>query len=297
MNKKNILVYISLLLASLFWGLSFIWVKDVLIVLNPITLVTIRLIISSCFLLIVAKLINKLQKIQKGDFSKFILLATAEPLLYYLGETYGLKYVSSTLASVIISTIPLFVPIAAYYILKVKISTFNIIGLIVSMFGVLLIIFSNSFSLTASPKGILLISFAVLSAVAYTLIVKGLSDKYNSITIVTYQSFFGLLGFLPLFFIFDFSVFVTLKIDNSVLIPILCLAILPSSLSYILFTYGIKNLGVNKSSIFTYAIPVFTATFAYYFLGEEFTARKITGIIIVIIGLTISQINSLRIRS
>jgi drug/metabolite transporter (DMT)-like permease len=293
-GNKKFLVFSSLILASLFWGISFIWVKQVLLTFNPISIITIRLIISSIFLLLISISIKKLQKIQKSDFSKFIFLDISEPLFYYLSETYGLKYVSSTLASLIISTIPIFVPMAAFIILKVKISKFNLIGLVVSMLGVLLIIINNSFSITASPKGLLLIFLAVFSAVSYTMILKGLSEKYNAITIVLYQNLFGLVAFLPLFFIVDYQSFIKINLSFSVFIPIITLSILPSSMSYMLFTYGVQNIGINRASIFSNAIPVFTAVCAYFILDEDFTTRKIVGIIIVLAGLTVSQINGLK---
>ena len=44
---------------------------------------------------------------------------------------------------------------------------------------------------------------AVFSAVGYTMLVKKLADDYNPITITAYQSFYGLLMFLPLFLIFE----------------------------------------------------------------------------------------------
>lgn len=290
MNKTKVSVFVSLMLACFFWGMSFIWVKEALNTFEPMTIVTIRLILSSIFLLALSLIMNKFEKIKKKDLHIFIYLTLSEPVFYFLGETNGLKLVSSTLASLIISTIPLFIPIAAYIFIKVKISTYNLVGLIISMLGVMLIIINNSFQITASPLGILLVFVGVFSAVSYTLILKGLSEKYNPFTIVTYQNMFGLVAFIPLFLIYDYKTFVTINFNFDIFIPLIYLSVLPSSLSYMLYTYGVMKIGVNKSSMFANTIPIFTALWAYFFLSEDFTMRKVIGTIIVLAGLIISQI-------
>jgi drug/metabolite transporter (DMT)-like permease len=73
-------------------------------------------------------------------------------------------------------------------------------------------------------------------------------------------------------------------------IAILKLAIFASCIAFILYTYSIKNLGINNANMFINIIPVLTAVFAWYILGDSLTVRKIVGIGVVIAGLFIAQV-------
>ena len=112
MKNNSIGIYAATVLAMVFWSLSFIWYKEVFQFYKPITLVVGRLSISAIFLFITVGLImRKLTKIKASDLKYFLLLAFFEPFLYFMGESFGMTMVSSTLAAVIISTIPLFSPL------------------------------------------------------------------------------------------------------------------------------------------------------------------------------------------
>lgn len=172
MNKKSLLIYGSIILAMLFWSFSFVWVKIVYLVYNPITTVFLRLCISSILLFIIGKGFKQIGPIKKEDRLGVLALAFFEPFLYFLGESFGLKYVSSTIGAVIISTIPLFSPVAAYYFHKEQLSKMNIIGIFVSIIGVAVIIFNKSFSLIVSPIGLACMFIAVGAAVGYSVVLK-----------------------------------------------------------------------------------------------------------------------------
>lgn len=295
MLAKNLMVYGIVILSMLFWSMTYIWYKIVFIELNPITVMTFRLGISGVTLLIFSKLINKLQIPDKSDFYWFIILSVFQPFLYFLAESYGVSMVSSTVSAVIISTIPVFTPIVAYLFLNDRISKLNIVGIVVSFIGVLMVLLEDDFHFNGSVKGILLLFGAVFSALGYALVIVRLTYKYNSFTIISWQNILGTIMFLPLFFIFDFHDFSVLNISKSVIINMLYLSLLGSSVSYIFFTYSIKNLGIIKATLFTNLIPAFTAVFAYYMLNEELSAFKIGGILVVITGLFLGQKRSVKI--
>ena len=91
--------YIAIVFAMIFWSVSFIWTRIAIDSFQPVTLISLRLLIASILLFIVIASARKLQKIRWADLKWFVLLAFFEPYLYYMGETYGLTMVESTLAS------------------------------------------------------------------------------------------------------------------------------------------------------------------------------------------------------
>ncbi len=296
MKQKSYIAYASVILAMIFWSFTFVWYKVVYQYYNPITTVLFRLVISSVFLLLLTYPLKRLQKLKVKDFKYFALVTFYQPFLYFIGESYGVQLVSSTLSSVIIATIPLFTVIVSFFFYKEKISKTNILGIIFSVIGVSLVIFNKSENLTASTLGISMLLLAVFASIGYSIVIKKLSNKYNSITIVTYHNILGVFYFIPLFFIFDYKDFLLSGFSDDAWVPLLELAIFGSSFAFIFFTFSIKKLGVTKANAFTNMIPVFTAIFAFYVLDETLNTSKITGISFVIAGLFLSQIKTLSLK-
>ncbi|MBI9054128.1 MAG: DMT family transporter [Bacteroidales bacterium] len=296
MKKNNLIAYLSVTLAMIFWSYTFIWYKVVYDFYNPITVVFFRLIISSIFLFALMAPLKKLQKIRKGDLKYFILVSIFNPFLYFLGESYGIKFSSTTVAAVIIATIPLFTSFTSSYFLNEKITKMNILGVFFSIIGVGFVIFNNGEAIEASTFGIGMLSFAVAAAIGYTLILKKLTSEYNSITVVTYHNFIGIFLFAPLFFIIDFPEFRMSGFSSEAWVPMLELAIFGSSFAFIFFTFSIQKIGVGKANAFTNLIPVFTAFIAYFVLDEILNFNKMLGISLVIAGLFLSQIKTSKLK-
>jgi len=296
MKPKLSLVYLSLILAMLLWGYTFVAFKFALESFKPVSIVFLRLIISVIFLFGIARLTGKLQTIRKSDYKYFVLLAFFEPFLYFLGESFGLTYVSSTMGSVIIALIPLIVPIAAYFLYHERLTILNWIGLLLSFAGVIAVVLSSEDAMVTRIKGVLLLFLAVLSAVGYSITVKGLSHKYNGFTITAYQNALGIFMFLPLFLWLDSGIILSIRPTTVSWISLLYLAIFGSSLTFVLFTFAIREIGISRANIFSNLIPVFTAGFSYLLLNEAMPGLKIAGILIVLTGVFLSQVKSIKLR-
>lgn len=289
MKSKHFLPHLAALCAMCIWGASYVWSTQVFQTLQPGTTILLRLVISSIFLGLTAFLFKYNEEIERKDIKLFFLSAFFEPFLYFIGESYGLLHVAPTVCSAIIATIPLFAPFAAFLILKERISGKNILGLVISFLGVIVMLINKDLELTASPKGILFLTGAVLVAVCYSISLKKLADKYNPITVVLKQNAIGILYFLPFVFFTERQSMPSVLMVNDYIVPLLLLGILASSISYVLYTYSVNKLGVARSNVYTNLIPIFTAGFSYLIIHEEITAYKMAGIIIVIIGLLLSQ--------
>lgn len=230
-------------------------------------------------------------KINKGDRKLFLMLALFEPFFYFLGESYGLTYVSATVCSVLISTIPVFAAIGAWLIFKERLRIINYAGIILSFIGVLVFILNKDGSITLNIKGLGLILFAVLAAVGYNLTLNRLVGTYSPVYIVNVQNIIGAILFLPLFLILDFKNFINTPYTFDMFKPIIELALFASCGAFILFAYSVKQIGITKANVFTNCIPVLTALFSFLLLGDKLTVQNIIGMVVVIAGLFMSQMN------
>ena len=289
MKNKEILAYLTALGAAFFWGFSFVWFKIANLAYKPITIIFIRLIISSALVLIIARLLKRLQRLSPGDFKLFLLLAFFEPFLYFMGESHGLVYVSSTVAAVIVATIPLLSPIAAWYFFREKVTWKNISGFALSFVGVALVVLNGSFRFDASPVGVALEFLAVFSAIAYSVVLRKVVFRYNTFTIIAYQNLIGIFLFLPFWLVIDLNDFLSTPFHPQAFRAILLLAVFASTLAFMFFTQSIRRIGVNRTNTFVNLIPVFVAVLSFFVLNEELGFQKIIGILVVIAGLFLAQ--------
>ncbi len=294
MKAKNFTVYAGLILAMFFWSIAYIWIKIVYRYLQPISVVYVRLVAAAIILYTFAYATKKLQKIKRRDWGYIALMTFFHPFLYFIGESFGLKFVSSTVTAVIISTIPIFTAIAAFYLIKERLSMLNILGMSVSFIGVMVVVVEMDFSLAVSIHGVLLLFLAVFSGVAFTISIKQLSSKYNAITLVTYQNVLGILWFTPLFLFFELKHFLKVTVTMELVLNLAMLVIFASIMAFLLFTRGVANLGASKAGLFSNIIPISTALFAWAMLGESMTGQKITGILIATAGLFLAQLKKRR---
>jgi len=222
------------------------------------------------------------------------MLALFEPFFYFLGESFGLTYVSATVCSVLISTIPVFAIIGAWLIFKERLKAINYAGIILSFIGVLVFIFNSDGSISFNIKGLGLLTLAVLSAVGYNLTLTRLVGTYSPVYIVNVQNIIGATLFLPLFLILDFNHFISTPFTFNMFKPIIELSVFCSCGAFILFAYSVRNMGIAKATVFSNCIPVFTALFSFILIGERLTIQNIAGMTIVIAGLFMSQMNSIK---
>jgi drug/metabolite transporter (DMT)-like permease len=180
----------------------------------------------------------------------------------------------------------------AWYFFKEKLSIMNLIGLFVSFLGVSIVVMNPDLSFSASPKGVILEFFAVIAAVAYSSVLRKLAFRYNTFTIIAFQNLIGIVLFLPFWLVFEFRSFVATPFHPEAFRAILLLSFFASSLAFILFTFSIRHLGINRSNTFVNLIPVFVAVIAFFVLGDLITIQKVTGISVVIAGLFLAQIRT-----
>ena len=140
------------------------------------SLVFFRMLFAAIILSIVSFTARKIEKVDKKDYGWFLLLVLLEPFIYFLGETFGLQILNSpTISSIIISTIPLFAMIAGIVFYKERVGIINVLGIIITLPGILLVVFEKGGISVDHYIGILLLFVAVFAAVGYSVVVKRLS--------------------------------------------------------------------------------------------------------------------------
>ena len=129
----------------------------------------------------------------------------------------------------------------------------------------------------------------MLAASGYSVQLTRLLKKYSPATVTTWQNFIAIPMFLPFVLIFDVRHWGSLTWDASAVFSLVCLALLCSAGAYMLYSYAVKQLTVTKTSIFTNLIPIVTLLAAAAIGQEIFTQTKFWGIVVIVAGVTFSQ--------
>lgn len=293
MDKKQTLTgYVAITFAMLFWGMSFVWTKQLLNAEFPVfTIVFLRLAIASAIFVTLFKIQHKLEKIRKGDWKWFFLLAFFEPFLYFIGEDFGMMYVDASFAAVMIALIPIVVSLTMHFVEKETLRKEFFIGTIVSVLGVFIMTFGFGESIHVNPKGVAILMVAVIAAAGYSVMLSRMLKIYSPVTVTTLQNLLAIPFYLPLVCIFDLRLWGGLPWTGNLILCLVCLAVFCSAGAYMCYSYAAKQISVTKVSVFANAIPIVTLCCAALIGQETVTLQKCAGVVLVVSGVIVSQLN------
>lgn len=287
----------------LIWAGAGIAVKEALLVYPPLTLIVLRFTLAVFLMLVIGLIFRRneilgLQCIAKRDIPLFILGGLFQPFLYFIFETYTYQsFDSPTIAEALLSTQPVFAPIFAFVLLREHITRNNIIGIVLSTIGMLMLLLMGAENFTlGNPWGILLAFLTVSMSVSYSVVLRRIPSRYSPLSIVFYVQLISLILFYILWGTTHLSPLTSqlsafnaqLSTLNS-LLAVLYLAVLASVAAFILFCYTVRKIGVTRANVFNNIRPVFTAILMWLMFDERLPVWKMIGIIVIIIGLFISQ--------
>ncbi len=279
---------LSILGAVFLWGSSFSAMRIVLQDLNPFAVMFCRLFTAFVFIIpISVKMFPK--SYQKGDWKILIPMVLFQPCLYFLFESNALTFTTSSQAGIISACLPLMVAVAAFFFLSESINTRTVIGLILSISGVVLLTLFQSEQTNASRPilGNLLEVFAMVSACANMILIKKLSSRYDTWSLTGMQICAGTLFFLP-------GIRDIMTADPSIWTPKLVgllfyLGICVSFFAFGLYNWGISKTGASRASLFINLIPVTAIILGWLVLGETLNPKQIVATGIVIFGVFLSN--------
>lgn len=302
---KRLIPYIAVVTAMLIWAGAGIAVKEALVVFSPLTLIVLRFTLAVLLMLVVGLIFRSneilgLQRIAKRDIPLFLLGGLFQPFLYFIFETYTYQsFASPTIAEAMLSTQPVLAPVFAFLLLRERVTRNNIVGILLSTIGMLMLLLVGADSYAMGNSwGVLLAVVTVSMSVSYSVILRRIPTCYSSLSIVFYVQSFSLILFYVVWMIMGEAS--TLFYNAAKLVQnttqflysgaaVLYLAVFASVAAFVLFCYTVREIGVTRANVFNNVRPVFTALLMWLIFDEVLPIWKLIGIIIIIIGLFISQ--------
>lgn len=279
-----------LFLLSFCWGPSFFFIKIALEGYNPFLIVNLRLLLG--FFVLLTLLILKKQPIFKWarfslHFFVMGLLACAIPWTFLcLAE----QKVSSAIAGIINSAVPIVTFILAHYFLDhEKISKQKFIGLMIGIAGVILIFIPNLFlGFGAHLIGFFYLAISTACSASAIIYARKHLIHVPSLVSPTYQLFYATLVMVPLSWMFsDSSKFHMPPITST--LSLMMLGVLGTGLAFYIFYYLINNVGATYTSTTSLLIPLIAIFFGVVFLGEKLIWTSYLGCCLILVSLLITN--------
>jgi len=284
--------YLIIILPIIFWAFAFPFIKIGLEELSPINLTILRLF-TTCgvFLVLLVVFPKKFSPIKKKDILPLFLLGFFGLVVYHLGLNYGELYISPSVASLIIATIPIFTVIFAALVLKETLTKKIAIGVPLSLSGVVIISLTgtagNPFEVTYLSAALAVLISAFVGA-GYTIAGKKLLQRYSALSLTVYAFLFGSLGLLP--FLSSSLITETTSLSWSGWGAVLFLALFPTVIGYVLWYVALEIKTASEISVFLYFIPVLSTIISYFLFQEPVTWLFVLGGVLVIGGLIIVNV-------
>jgi len=272
------------MLAIIFWGTSFIATKTLLDELTPETIISLRLILGSMLLTILAFLTkNKFTVKLKSHVYIFVLALIAVFHLWI--QVTGLKFTTASNTGWIIGTAPIFMAILAAIFFKEKVKFLQAGGILIAMFGVLLLIGKGNFQSInlIENKGDLMVLASAFTWGVYSMVNKKISLSYSPLMTILYL-FLMMAIIIIAFNVNENSVNSVIHLSAVGWISILFLGLLCSGVAYVIWAQALRDIESAKVGAFLYFEPIVTVIAAWFFLNEAITVLMIVSGIIITIG-------------
>ncbi|MGO4888309.1 DMT family transporter [Anaerobacillus sp. MEB173] len=289
--------YVLLVLATFFWGTNFVFGKVLVETIPPFHIALMRWIVAILvFLPFVWKdFIKHKQLLLKNWKILFFLALTGvagfNTLLYI-----AVQYTTSINASLVNSTAPLLIVLLSVIFLREQLVRFQIVGVIVSFVGVIVVISQGSIErllqLSFNPGDIFVVS-AVISWSIYSILMKKYGVTLPKTATFAATMIIGLLILLP-FTVWESSTteFAVAQLSLTHWLGIMYLGIFPSIVSFICWNEGVVQVGPGKSSNYLHLIVVFTGIIAVM-IGETYTIIQFIGGVLILTGVFFASNQSL----
>ena len=293
MKNNNNLAYLILILTTIFWSGNFIVGKAAsMYQIPPFSLNFYRWFFAGLILLpFTYKELIKKKKYIINNLGFFIVLGITSITIFNSIVYYSLYYTQVISGILMISTIPVWI-IFISSILKIeKTNIFQIIGVILSLTGVIFIITKADLNLIKNldfNKGDLSMVIAMFSWAIYSALLKSKKYEISQVSLLEVVIICGLSFLIPIYFI-EMNMGNLIILGKPFYLILAYVVIFPGLASFFFWIKGISIIGANRAGIFLHLMPIMGAIMAMLIFNERFMFYHILGAIFIIAGITLSN--------
>ena len=272
--------WVLLIVLSIVWGGSFYFIEKALVYFTFEQVVFFRVFFAALFILIIL-VIKKIKIIfDLKLWLIFFIMGILNNVIPFLGITYAQESITGSLASLFNATTPIFTALLAHLLTKdEKISKTKALGIIIGFIGMIILLLPKGFG-NFELAGV----FAIVAAISYAF--AGIFGK----KLKEYNPIFNVFGMLSTSSVIMYCIFFpsinSLEINSFYEFKdIVLLAVVSTSIAYIIYFRLLFSVGAVKLLLVTYLIPISASILGIFLLNEEFTFNMLFGTGVIFVSL------------
>jgi len=275
------------LFTAIAWGSSFIASKILLESYSPTQLMLMRFALAYLALWLCCP---KMLKLSLREELRFAALAVSGCSLYFLFENSALTYTYASNVSIIVAAAPILTAVAVrLFFPEEKLRLGSVLGFCVAIAGVAMVVFNGQVVLKLSPLGDLLSFAAAACWAVYSVILRGMVDKYDNLLLTRRLMLWGFVSGLPIAIFEGRSFSLAPLLNGEYIFCVLFLSFVCSALGYVFWNSATRRLGVVVVCNYVYIIPFFTMLTGVIVLGEPLSATGVAGAALIMLGMFIAD--------
>ena len=273
------------------WALNFSVVKYSLDEIDPLSFNAFRFALGILLMWTVVWLRGMRIRIARKDFGKIVLLGLLGNLIYQMLFIIGIDRTFASNAAVMLGTIPVWIAVFSHLFTPQKMYRTQAIGVFAAFSGVALIMAFGEQGLdfrTESVIGDAIIVTAAMVFAVYTLLSRSLLETYSPLALATMVMTIGgallILVAIPSLIRLDYQSVSLLSYSGAAYSGLFAIG-----LAYLIWNFGIKNVGATRTATFQNLVPVLGVLFGLIFLGEKLHIFQYLGCLLTIAGIMLSR--------
>lgn len=289
---------LAVIIGNSIFGFSFLFSKIALDLTIPSVMLAVRFTVAFLVLNLVVLIGKRTKKFDfdlKGKPLKYVLLlALFQPVIYFITESYGITYTSSSFEGTIIAVIPIAGLLCDVFIMRTKVSRKQMACSIGSVVGVIITTLGAQ-NMKSSLLGVSLLLVAVMSGALFYVFSKKSGEYFNALERTYVMFAVGSVVYIVIALVECKNAFSNLIIP-AVSNPtfwgcILYLSVISSVVAFLLLNFGSSYVSVSEASIFANLTTVISIVAGVLFVNESFTLWQIVGAVIIIASVYLSSVS------
>jgi drug/metabolite transporter (DMT)-like permease len=285
---SQVRLYSALFTLSIIWGMSFLFIKVLLDYTTPFGVVFYRCLFGAISLVVIILLSKERIDFKKLPYGSLFIVGLLNAAIPWALISFSELKISSSMASVINATTPLWTAIIGFSIFAVKLNKMQIVGILTGFIGIL-------YLLKLDIQALFTEDFIGVGTMLVATVCYGLSSHYTkrnlkdvSVKVVSLATLIvgGFISFIA-------SLFYEPLTLEAITTPIafwsfIALGVFGSGIAYLLFYYCIKEGSAEFATLVTYLVPVTAILWGYLLLNEQITSNLLIGLVLIFLGVYLS---------
>ena len=269
------------------WGANFGIVKSAFETIPPLLFGAVRFTVMGILLLALTFFREKGIQLRKEDLGKVIMVGALGLGLYQVLWSLGLNLTSPSNSALILSTQPLLGTLYIDLVKKEPVGRQQYWGMLLALVGVVLVILKPTaklhFSLETLPGDLLTLMAGFCAAIFFSVWSKPLLKIYSPLRLMSYCM---IIGSLVLWIASPFSAqpIVWSQVWEKTWWSMGYAVVFSGMLGHVFWYEGLGRIGVTKSMVYLYFIPIWAVLFNTLMMGETIFLQQILGGVLILLG-------------